>query len=245
MEKAEISARYVHTIEKELGESGREELVRRVLAFAERQFEIKKNLGRGKAADVWQGDSPDFKRCVCIKTNYNPGASVNTLEKEFHLQEKFLAAGVRAPQAIMFAQGDNEANSVQHGILVMEALSGQNVEEYFMSLKKDGQQLGFEQYRQLVDGIKEQIEIAHQHQLYHRDLHLRNIMIGRDGKSYLIDFGDAVEALGTEDEGEIYRQKVTRDGSEAVVVFNRDENVIASLAKTAAELDLISKPIRA
>lgn len=134
MEKAEFSPGYRRTIESEFGESGRAELVRKVLAFAEQQFSIKTNLGRGKAADVWRGDSPDFKKCVCIKTNYNPGASVNTLRKEFDLHEKFVAAGVRTPQTIMYAQGDDETSPVQNGILVMEAIEGRNLEEYLLHL---------------------------------------------------------------------------------------------------------------
>jgi len=245
MERADISARYLRAVEQEFGETGQEELVRRVLAFAERQYALKTNLGRGKTADVWQGDSPDFKRCVCIKTNYNPNASVNDLQKEFFLHEKFLAAGVRVPQTIMFARGDEEASPVQRGILVMEALDGQNLEQYLASLEQEGRQMTPEQYRHLTDDIKAQVELAHQHQLYHRDLHLRNIMISPTGEPYMIDFGDAVEALGTHDEGEIYRQKVIRNGREDVVAFDRDEAVIRKLAQAVTKSNLISRQVKA
>lgn len=46
--------------------------------------------------------------------------------------------------------------------------------------------------KETCQNIKKAIELLHEHGFYHRDLHLGNIMIGKDGIIYIIDFDQAI-----------------------------------------------------
>jgi len=41
----------------------------------------------------------------------------------------------------------------------------------------------------IIDALERSIHILHKNKLHHNDIHKRNVMIGRDGTPYLIDFG--------------------------------------------------------
>jgi hypothetical protein len=51
--------------------------------------------------------------------------------------------------------------------------------------------------------IKNTVDLLHRHQLYHRDLHERNVMVGSNGEIHLIDFGEAI-ITDEKEKNEIY-----------------------------------------
>jgi len=66
-----------------------------------------------------------------------------------------------------------------------ESVMDNNAQLLYDYLKK----VGFKIDRNFVKTLKRSLKLMHQHGIYHRDLHLRNVMRGSDGLPYIIDFG--------------------------------------------------------
>lgn len=64
-------------------------------------------------------------------------------------------------------------------------------EENAGMLYKDLQKKGFKLPPDVRKKLKKALDILHEKGIYHRDLHERNVMIGKDGQVYIIDFGKA------------------------------------------------------
>jgi serine/threonine protein kinase len=67
-----------------------------------------------------------------------------------------------------------------------------NAEKILMHLQKAGYVVPAD----IVEQVRNTIELLNSHGFYHRDLHDRNIMIDQNGFAYIIDFGEAVDSEG-------------------------------------------------
>lgn len=86
-----------------------------------------------------------------------------------------------------------------------------------------------------VKAIKKAFEALHQHGLYHRDPHPRNIMIDENGEVVIVDFGSAkeIDPNNSLELKSVYRVKGEPDRS-----YLQDESIISladKLAKTEAD----------
>lgn len=194
----------------------------RLVDFVEHHYQKRTNLGKGKTAEVWVGKPPEFHKDLCIKTAYELGQSVNSLATEFSYHVQFEQAGVRVPRAIAYVRG--AGSSLIDGFLAMEAIEGDTLEEYLHKRWANGQRLSIAEYKDTMQDIDEQIAKAHDAKLFHRDLHLNNILINENGQAVIIDFGDAVRGLGSDDDLSIYRGQVVREGRIVPKNFLRDDN---------------------
>lgn len=79
-----------------------------------------------------------------------------------------------------------------------------------------------------LTSLKEAIEIMHQHGIYHRDLHLRNIILANDGSLAIVDFGSAV-FLENYQEVEIKEIYKTDEGK----IMQQDEAILNFLNRLA------------
>lgn len=66
-------------------------------------------------------------------------------------------------------------------------LFARNEEKLISFIRKKG----FKLEPDVIDVLERSIHILHKHGIYHNDIHKRNVMIGREGKPYLIDFGQS------------------------------------------------------
>jgi tRNA A-37 threonylcarbamoyl transferase component Bud32 len=90
-------------------------------------------------------------------------------------------------KAIGFEQPDL-SSSTQEELDSARALTfARNEVKLLKYLKKDG----FVLDPTILTAIENTIRLLHQNGLYHNDLHKQNVMIGEDGRVYLIDFGRA------------------------------------------------------
>jgi len=204
--------------------------------FSKKQQE---NLGKGKAAEVWFSDHPAFGTKLCAKTNYNSEASVNSPGREFDLQQEYYEAGVRVPKVWMLIEGKEGNGQKTQDFIIMETINGPNLKELLDQREQEGKKFTEEEYQKIKDGIKQQIDLAHQAGLYHRDLHLENIMVNDELNVYLIDFGDATSALASSEDFEIYRTDTIRKGKPVQLVFPKDENILGEFTREVNERKLV------
>lgn len=148
-----------------------------------RRYEIIDLIGSGGMADVYKASDTRLNRMVAVKI----------LKQEFSNDKNFItrfkneaqsAAGLSHPNIVsVYDVGDDEG----YHYIVMELVEG-------ITLKKFIEKKGRLEVRESV-GISIQIaqgmEAAHDNHIIHRDIKPQNIIISRDGKVKVADFGIA------------------------------------------------------
>ncbi|MFH0853485.1 MAG: lipopolysaccharide kinase InaA family protein [bacterium] len=245
MREGGISVKHTHfseQLQREHSENteGKEKYWAEQLAeLLEQEYKDRKGLGTGKSGEVWIGQAPFFERVSCVKTIHDPAASVNSLKREYELHQKFLDAGVRAPELIGYIEAKSPEGNI--GIMAMEAIpGGQTFEQWIKGLEARGETIPKSLFDQIKADLKQQINKAHDANLYHRDLNWRNVMIDENYQIYIIDFGDATQALGGEEERDIYRTDIARDGQVNPIVFRNDEFVLNYISNEAHQRGVLA-----
>jgi serine/threonine protein kinase len=237
-----FSESFFREVSPEQGEKIKEEVQAKALELMEQQYKNREHVGKGKAAEVWAGDIRSFKQKIVAKTNYKTDISVNDLKQEFILQNKFIEAGGRGATPVMFVDDPKEKDQFSgQGVLVMKRIQGETLTEFMMSMAKNNQKFSINDVRRLQADIKQQIDIAHRANIYHRDLHLKNLMINEKGEVCVIDFGDAVDTTGVSDEEEIYTAEAWRGGKMVRIKFPHDEQALRDFASELQERKLVNK----
>lgn len=146
------------------------------------RYRLKRPLGRGAFGEVWEAIDPDLHRTVAVKT---PRFDVDFTAEELN---RFRAEAKRAAQLKHpFIVGVHDVGvEGDRPYLVYELIDGRTLREVF----------NFER-PELISGLKlfceicQAIEHAHAAQIVHRDIKPGNILIDRNGRPHVADFGMA------------------------------------------------------
>jgi tRNA A-37 threonylcarbamoyl transferase component Bud32 len=158
------------------------------------QFEILECLGRGGMGVVYKARQKSLNRLVAIKI----------LAPEREREARF--AGRFAKEAEMLAKLSHPHIVTIHDFgetgglyyLVMEFINGVNLRD----LLREGK-MAPEQALAIVPPICDALQFAHDHGIVHRDIKPENILLDREGRVKIADFGiatlagDAAERAGT------------------------------------------------
>ncbi|MBI3956867.1 MAG: phosphotransferase [Candidatus Kerfeldbacteria bacterium] len=239
VEHAVFSPEVVKTLKLETAE-GKERLAEAVLEYTETEMARRIPLGEGKAGKVWVSDEKFFAQQACVKTIHNPDVSFNDLRKEFEMQQQFLEAGIPVPHPFCYVQG-NGRTEARYGLMAMGRIHGETLERRLEEMHRRKETMTPKEFNELRDTLADIIKSMHRAHLYHRDLHLRNVMIDESNRLQIIDFGDARQSIGDEEERDAYRSDVVRDGKMITLVYPRDEDALGKLSQTVRELHLLQK----
>ncbi len=147
------------------------------------RYEIKEKIGSGGMADVYKAVDTRLNRLVAVKILKSEFSDDKSFISRFK-NEAMSAAGLSHPN-IVSVYDVGEDNGLHY--IVMELVEG-------ITLKKFIEKKGRLEIREAV-GISIQIaqgmEAAHEHGIIHRDIKPQNIMISKDGKVKVADFGIA------------------------------------------------------
>ncbi len=147
------------------------------------RYDIKERIGSGGMADVYKAVDTRLNRLVAVKVLKSEFSNDTNFISRFKNEAKS-AAGLSHPN-IVSVYDVGEDNGLHY--IVMELVEG-------ITLKKFIEKKGRLEVREAV-GISIQIaqgmEAAHEHGIIHRDIKPQNIMISRDGKVKVADFGIA------------------------------------------------------
>lgn len=147
------------------------------------RYEIMGRIGSGGMADVYKGRDHKLNRFVAVKV----------LKREFREDELFVKKFQSEAQAAAGMIHPNIVNVYDVGedrglyFIVMELVEGITLKDY---IQKKGR-LTPKEVISITLQVCAGIEAAHSHQIVHRDIKPQNIMISKEGKVKVTDFGIA------------------------------------------------------
>lgn len=157
-------------------------MIREGAMLAER-YEVLSRIGAGGMADVYKGKDHKLNRYVAIKV----------LKREFREDELFVRKFLTEAQAAAGLMHPNVVNVYDVGefgglyFMVMELVEGITLKEY---ITKKGR-LSAKEVISITIQICAGIDAAHRHHIIHRDIKPQNIIISKEGKVKVTDFGIA------------------------------------------------------
>src|SRR5581483_4616428 len=161
------------------------------------QLEIHECLGRGGMGAVYKARQPKLERFVALKI----------LARDKQNDPKFTERFMREAQALARLNHPNIVTvhdfgeTDGHFYLIMEFVDGLNLRQLLQTGK-----LQPEEAITIVPPICEALQFAHEHGIVHRDIKPENILVDRNGRVKIADFGIA-KLVG----GEADRTNLTAD----------------------------------
>ncbi|NTU83443.1 MAG: serine/threonine protein kinase, partial [Chloroflexales bacterium] len=147
------------------------------------RYEIRAELGRGGMARVYSAVDTQLQRQVAIKVL----AAQLSLDEEFvrrFEREARTAANLRHP-AIVTIYDVGEQDGLYY--IAMELVSGRSLH----AIIEERATLGLGYAVSLLDPVARALDYAHAQGAVHRDIKPHNILVDRDGRVLLTDFGIA------------------------------------------------------
>jgi serine/threonine protein kinase len=147
------------------------------------RFELKRVLGQGAQAIVWLALDPRLEREVAVKLMHaNAASDADAVEQWLH--EARSVSRLTHPNIVPVFEADLNQ---EQPYLVFEYVPGSTLAEL---LRKRGA-LPPREGAQLMLGVLDALQAAHDAGIVHRDLKPSNILVGANGRARVMDFGIA------------------------------------------------------
>lgn len=165
------------------------------------RFSYDAELGEGAYGKVWKAKDVDIGRPVAIKS-YKFGGNVGhkLLSMETDITGKIDHPGV--PVLYDIKKTDDEQYHY-----IMKFIEGESLESIIERLRTGDEettrQYTFEKRADIIIQILRVLASAHAKGIIHRDIKAENIMIGRAGEAYLMDWGIAIDLKNNTGEGQL------------------------------------------
>jgi len=153
------------------------------------RYEIIEQIGSGGMSDVYKAQCHKLNRLVAIKVLKKEFSQDATFVKKFRVEAQS-AAGLTHPN-IVGVYDVGEENGIYY--IVMELVQGITLKNY---IEMKGH-LEVKEALNISVQIANGLSAAHENRIIHRDIKPQNIMISRDGKVKVADFGIAKVADST------------------------------------------------
>lgn len=159
------------------------------------RYEIKECIGSGGMADVYKALDHTLNRFVAVKVMKSEFSEDTTFVTKFK-EEAQSAAGFSHPNIVSIYDVAQEDDLYY---IVMEIVEGITLRKYI----ERKQSMTVREATSIAIQISMGMEAAHNQHIVHRDIKPQNIMISREGKAKITDFGIAKatdsESGGSED----------------------------------------------
>ena len=157
--------------------------------FLADRYEIIEQIGTGGMADVYKAKCHKLNRYVAIKVMKSEFSQDKTFVSKFWAEAQS-AAGLTNPNVVnVYDVG------VENGIyyIVMELVEGVTLKKY---IEKRGK-LPYKEAVSIAIQVANGMDAAHKHNIVHRDIKPQNIIISKEGKVKVTDFGIARATTST------------------------------------------------
>ena len=165
------------------------------------KYKIERVLGQGGFGNTYMGFNTEFEETVAIKEFFMKGvterdettsivrvSNADNVEQFEEQRDKFKKEARRLRKLknehIVKVHDLFEENGTAY--YVMDYIDGESLAE---RMQKTGQPFAEAEVRDILLQILEALKEVHQNEIWHLDLKPGNIMIDKNGKAYLIDFG--------------------------------------------------------
>jgi serine/threonine-protein kinase len=160
-------------------------MLRKGMFLADR-YEILEQIGAGGMSDVYKAKCHKLNRFVAIKVLKKEYSEDKTFVTKFR-EEAQAAAGLMHPNIVnVYDVGDE--NGIYY--IVMELVEGWTLKQF---IEKRGK-IPYKEAVSIAIQIANGIEAAHKHHIVHRDIKPQNVILSKDGKVKVTDFGIAKAA---------------------------------------------------
>lgn len=146
-------------------------------------FELQELIGSGGMANIYKGVQLSLERPVAIKV----------LHQHLTLNEDFVTRFKQEAKQAAILQHQNIVSIIDYGhqdaeyFIAMEYIDGQNLKDILSRIKRFPLEVALLIAREVASGLK----YAHIQGLIHRDIKPANIMLSKDGRVVITDFGIA------------------------------------------------------
>ena len=153
------------------------------------RYEIIMKIGSGGMADVYKAKDHVLNRLVAIKVLKQEYSTDATFVKKFRVEAQS-AAGLSHPNIVnVYDVGEDDGVY----FIVMELVQGITLKNYIYMKGK----LDIREALNISVQIASGLSAAHENRIIHRDIKPQNIIMSRDGKVKVTDFGIAKVADST------------------------------------------------
>lgn len=147
------------------------------------RYEILEQIGNGGMSDVYKAKCHKLNRFVAIKVLKQEFSEDANFVSKFRIEAQS-AAGLVHPNIVnVYDVGDEEGIHY----IVMELVEGITLKRY---IEKKGK-LSVKEAVSIAIQVAQGMEAAHSHKIIHRDIKPQNIIISKEGKVKVTDFGIA------------------------------------------------------
>lgn len=157
-------------------------MIREGVIIGER-YQIMSRIGTGGMADVYKAMDHKLNRYVAVKVLKREFREDETFVKKFQTEAQS-AAGLLHP-SIVNVYDVGEDRGLYY--IVMELVEGITLKDY---IQKKGR-LTYKEVISIAVQVCSGMEVAHSHNIIHRDIKPQNIIISKEGKVKVTDFGIA------------------------------------------------------
>lgn len=157
-------------------------MLREGMFIAER-YEVLEKIGSGGMSDVYRAKCHKLNRYVAIKVLKNEFSEDKTFVAKFRDEAQSAAGLMHANIVNVYDVGEED------GIyyIVMELVEGITLKKY---IERKGR-LGIRESVSIAIQVAQGMDAAHSHHIVHRDIKPQNIIISKEGKVKVTDFGIA------------------------------------------------------
>ncbi len=148
------------------------------------RYDVIAEIGRGAMGVVYRAVDPMLERTVAVKTinmALDPG-EMDHYEKRFTIEAR-AAGGLNHPNIVTI---HDIGRSGDLAYMAMEFLEGRELKDLIA-----GNELGIDRALDIAAQVADGLAYAHAHEVVHRDIKPANIMILKDGRVKITDFGIA------------------------------------------------------
>ena len=147
-------------------------------------YAVVKELGRGGMGAVYLAERADgqFEKRVAIKV-LKRGTDTDEVLQRFRIERQILA-NLEHPNITRLLDGGSTEDGLPY--LVMECIEGTPITKFVQREKID-----LRGRLKLFLKVCSAVELAHRHQIIHRDIKPGNVLVNDDGEPKLLDFGIA------------------------------------------------------
>ncbi len=154
------------------------------------RYDILRVLGQGAMGVVYEGRDPNIDRRVAIKTVRVVGMAPNEIvEYEQRFKTEARSAGrLQHPNIVSVYDSDKHVDAFgQTAYIVMEFVQGEDLKHFL----DQGKRFSLEQTAFMMADLLSALDYAHKNKIIHRDIKPANMLLTKEGRIKLTDFGVA------------------------------------------------------
>lgn len=154
------------------------------------RYDILRVLGQGAMGVVYEGRDPNLDRRVAIKTVRVVGMGAEEIvEYEQRFKTEARSAGrLQHPNIVSVYDSDKHVDGYgQTAYIVMEFVQGEDLKHFL----DQGKRFSLEQTAYMMADLLSALDYAHKNKIIHRDIKPANMLLTKEGRIKLTDFGVA------------------------------------------------------